>query len=217
MRVMRLDHVSYVAGPDGLASTVQRLGGDLGAGFVDGGIHPRFGTRNFVLPLAGPTYLEVVGILDHPAVDRAPFGRAVKARTERGGGWLAWVLSTDDLAPIATRLGRDPRPGNRHLPDGTELRWHQVGVADLASDAQLPFFIQWDLDSAPHPSQVGGGGGGVRIERLEIAGDPQRVLDWLGDPVVDPLAGVAVDWVDGDEPGIVAVSFATPHGSVRID
>ena len=44
--VMRLDHVSFAAGPDGLASTAQRIGGLLGTEFVDGGVHPRFGTRN---------------------------------------------------------------------------------------------------------------------------------------------------------------------------
>ena len=32
---MRLDHVSFAAGPDGLASTAQRIGGLLGTDFVD--------------------------------------------------------------------------------------------------------------------------------------------------------------------------------------
>ena len=50
---MRLDHVSFAAGPDGLASTAQRIGGLLGTDFVTGGVHPRFGTRNMILPLAG--------------------------------------------------------------------------------------------------------------------------------------------------------------------
>jgi hypothetical protein len=43
---MRLDHVSYVTSHDQLADTVQRLGARLGSTFVDGGVHPRFGTRN---------------------------------------------------------------------------------------------------------------------------------------------------------------------------
>ena len=50
---MRLDHVSFAAGPDGLASTAQRIGGLLGTDFTTGGVHPRFGTRNMILPLAG--------------------------------------------------------------------------------------------------------------------------------------------------------------------
>src|SRR4029077_20642234 len=74
---MRLDHLSFAAGPDGLAGSAQRIGGLLGRDFVDGGVHPRFGTRNMVLPLADHTYLEVVEVLDHPASDSAPSGPAL--------------------------------------------------------------------------------------------------------------------------------------------
>jgi hypothetical protein len=72
---MRLDHVSYVTSHDQLADTVQRLGSRLGSTFVDGGVHPRFGTRNFTLPLHNGQYIEVVCPLDHPSQD----GKAVAA------------------------------------------------------------------------------------------------------------------------------------------
>ncbi|MDQ1616250.1 MAG: hypothetical protein QOJ60_2189, partial [Actinomycetota bacterium] len=124
---MRLDHISYAAGPEGLAAAVQRMGALLGATFRDGGLHPRFGTRNFVLPLAGGVYLEVVAALEHPASDKAPFGRAVKARSELGGGWLAWVVAVDDIGPVERRLGRTAVLGHRIRPDGVELAWRQIG------------------------------------------------------------------------------------------
>src|SRR6187402_3148556 len=143
MTGMRLDHVSYAAGPDGLAGTARRIGGLLGKSFADGGMHPRFGTRNMILPLADHTYLEVVEVLDHPASDKAPFGQAVRARSALGGGWLGWVVSVEDIAKVEARLGRDSVQGNRHRPDGVELRWRQIGVKGLQSDPQLPFFIQW--------------------------------------------------------------------------
>ena len=57
----------------------------------------------------------------------------------------------------------------------------------------------------------------MTLSRLEIAGDPQRVADWLDSPASKPLAGVDVDWVaPNGTPGIVAASFATPDGVVRI-
>jgi hypothetical protein len=214
MRHVRLDHVSYAAGPEGLASCVQRLGSLIGAPLSDGGLHPRFGTRNFVLPLAGGTYLEVVGVLDHPAADKAPFGRAVKARSEDGGGWLGWVLAVDDIAPVEGRLGRPAAAGNRHRPDGFELRWHQIGVLDVMADHQLPFFVHWEVDAAEHPSA--GARGDLRIAALEIAGDADAVSSWLGEPVASSLDGVAINWVEDDEPGLVAVHLATPRGIVRV-
>ena len=152
---MRLDHLSYAAGPEALGACAQRLGSALGAGFRDGGLHPRFGTRNFLLPLANGVYLEVVAALDHPAADKAPFGQAVKARSEAGGGWLAWVVAVDDLAPIEARLGRPAVSGHRRRPDGVDLTWRQIVVLDLLDVPDLPFFILWQSDRALHPSNYG--------------------------------------------------------------
>jgi len=212
---MRLDHIVFAAGPDGLAATAERLSKLLGEDFVDGGIHPRFGTRNRILPLTDGTYLELVEVLDHPASDKAPFGQAVRARSELGGGWMGWVVSVEDIAPLEERLGRESVKGNRHRPDGTELLWRQLGVKGLQSDPQLPFFIHWESDDALHPSA--GSTGSISLEALEIAGDPARVTEWLGAPVEQPLEDVKVDWVaPNGTPGIVAVSFQTPNGLVRL-
>jgi hypothetical protein len=212
---MRLDHLSFAAGPDGLTATAERLADQLGAEFVDGGVHPRFGTRNVILPLTDRTYLEIVEVLDHPASDKAPFGQAVRARSALGGGWLGWCVEVKDLAPIEQRLGREAVLGNRHRPDGTELRWKQIGVNGLIADPQLPFFIRWDSPEELHPSA--GADGGYSLACLEIAGDPQRVSEWLGEPVEAPLEDVKVEWVaPHGTPGINAAHIQTPHGLIRI-
>jgi Glyoxalase-like domain len=212
---MRLDHLSYAAGPDGLVRTAERIGGLLGREFTDGGVHPRFGTRNMILPLAGKTYLEIVDVLDHPASDKAPFGQAVRARSALGGGWLGWVVAVDDLTPIEQRLGREAAYGSRHRPDGTELKWRQIGVNGLIADPQLPFFIHWESAPDMHPSV--GADENYSLACLEIAGDPQRVSEWLGETVEAPLEDVKVEWVaPHGTPGILAAQVQTPHGLVRI-
>lgn len=212
---MRLDHLSFAAGPDGLASTAQRLGGLLGKDFVDGGVHPRFGTRNMILPLAGDTYLEIVEVLDHPASDKAPFGQAVRARSALGGGWLGWVVAVKDISVVESRLGREAVSGSRHRPDGEALRWKQIGVSGLMADPQLPFFIEWESPAEMHPST--GASGDFSLACLEIAGDPQRVSEWLGETVEAPLEDVKVEWVaPNGTPGILAAQFQTPHGLVRL-
>ena len=212
---MRLDHLSFAAGPDGLASTAQRIGGLLGKEFVDGGVHPRFGTRNMILPLADSTYLDIVEVLDHPASDKAPFGQAVRARSALGGGWLGWVVAVDDIAVVERRLGLEAVHGNRHRPDGSELQWKQIGVNGLIADPQLPFFIEWESPAEMHPSA--GGTGDFSLHCLEIAGDPQRVSEWLGETVDAPLEDVKVEWVaPNGTPGIIAAQVQTPNGLIRL-
>lgn len=214
MKRMHLDHLSYAVGPEGLAGTTERLSELLGEKFVDGGIHPRFGTTNMIMPLTGGEYLEVVEVLDHPASDKAAFGQAVRARSEAGGGWLGWVVRVDDIHSVEDRLGRKAVQGNRHRPDGVELRWRQIGVRGLQSDPQLPFFVQWEVPHELHPSA--GATGDVSLSRIEIAGDEARVTDWLG-TTTDFVSGVhEVDWVSGRAPGIVTASFRTPDGLITI-
>ena len=215
---MRLDHLSYAAGGEGLASCVQRLGSQLGAGFTDGGLHPRFGTRNFILPLHNGVYLEVVEALDHPAVERAPFGRAVRARSEAGGGWLSWVVGVSDIAAIEQRLGRRAAIGHRVRPDGFDLQWHQIGINETNDDRQLPWFIHWDSELTEHPAAAGGK---VNLERLDIAGERSTVTEFLGEAATAELDDLKVKWLPADdfdgETGIVAAHFTTPHGVVVID
>ena len=211
---MRVDHVVYAAEHDGARATAERLAVQLGVEGVDGGVHPRFGTRNVILPLLGDRYLEVVEVLDHPASDKAPFGQVVRARSAAGGGWLGWVLSVDDISVQEQRFGRESVNGNRHRPDGVELRWKQLGVKGLQSDPQLPFFVEWDSE-APHPSGVGPTDCALRS--LEIAGDPDRVRDWIGVDRDYVPEGIDFNFVHPHgNPGILSVTFETPNGPVTV-
>ena len=211
---MRVDHVSYAAERDGLKATAGRLAEKLGVTPVDGGIHPRFGTRNIILPLAAKRYVEVVTVLDHPASDKAPFGQAVRACSEAGGGWLAWVVSISDMSEVEKRLGRESVVGSRHRPDGVQYKWRQLGVNGLLADPQLPYYIHWD-DESLHPSD--GATTDVTISGLQIAGDPKRVTDWLGLPA--GTTGTEIDFrfiAPHGTPGLLSVTFETPTGPVTI-
>ena len=212
---MHLDHLSFAVGPAGLETTAEELGALLGATFLDGGAHPRFGTRNMILPLRNRQYLEVVEVLDHPAAEKAPFGQVVRQRSDAGGGWLGWVVSVDDIAPVEHRIGRHAVPGNRRRPDGYNLQWRQIGVRGMAADPQLPFVTCWDSDPDEHPSQMAQSE--IELVALEIAGDPQRVADWLGEHVFDALESISVEWAaPHGVPGILAATFSTPNGQIRV-
>ena len=150
---MRLDHVSYVASHDQISDVVNRIGSQIGTAFVDGGIHPKFGTRNFTAPLLNSQYIEVVCPLDHPATDVTPFGKAVKKKAEEGGGWMAWVLSSKKIEGIEQEYQRKAIDGFRQKPDGTILKWKQLGVIDTLEDSRNPFYVEWI--SKYHPSSDG--------------------------------------------------------------
>lgn len=211
---MHVDHLTFAVGSAGLRAESDRLGALLGERFRDGGFHPRFGTRNHILPLADDRYLEVVEVLEHPAAEKAPFGQAVRARSEMGGGWLGWVVSVDDLTPYEQRLDRQGVHGSRHFPDGRLLEWHQLGVKGLIADAQLPYFIKWDSDPSVQPRALHGD---IHLDRIEIAGDRSRVEDWLGVELGDVFDGVKIKFSSPNgQPGMLSATFITPNGKVKI-
>ncbi len=213
---MRLDHVSYAAEKDGVRPTADRIAEALGVRAVNGGVHPSFGTRNVILPLAHGRYVEVVEVLDHPVCDKAPFGQAVRACSERGGGWLGWVCRVDDIAEQERRLGRASMPGHRVFPDGRHLHWRQLGVNGLISDPQLPFFVEFD-DMGLHPSLAVADEPSVVIRSLTIAGDPDRVRDWLGLEAGETSTVVDFEFVaPHGTAGLLSVTFDTPSGPITL-
>ncbi|TYC99040.1 VOC family protein [Arthrobacter echini] len=213
---MRLDHVSFACEPDGLAATAERIAAKLDMEPVKGGVHPRFGTRNMIFPLVNGQYLEVVEVLNHPASDKAPFGQAVRARSEAGGGWMGWCVAVDDLGPFEERLGRNAVPGNRKFPDGQELTWQQIGIKGLIADPQVPYLLRWDDGTDPlHPSKARAAS--VKLDCLTIAGSSERVTEWLGTEVEETLDGVQVQWIaPNGTPGIMSVVFETGDRRVEI-
>ena len=214
---MRLDHVSYVTSHDQLADTVQRLGSRLGTTFVDGGIHPRFGTRNFTAPLLDGKYIEVVCPLDHPATEQTPWGKAVSKKAQEGGGWLTWVFSTEDISPIEEKFGRKAVDGHRTRPDGTDLKWKQIGVKEITDSRELPFFIQWLTED--HPSKDGSAVAG--IQKITIADNDQLSDSWFRQEILEALNEISIEWERSNSnisnEGIVSISLSFNGKIVEID
>ena len=146
---MRLDNVSHVLSHYQLAGTVQRLGKQFRSTFVEGGIDPRFSTRNFPCALKNGQYIEVVCPLGHPATKQTSWSKAASKKANEGGGWFTRVFSTEDFALITGKFGRDAIEANRTRQNGSDLKWKQIDVKEIADTREFPFFIQWL--SADHP------------------------------------------------------------------
>ena len=215
--LMRLDHVSYVASHDQISDVVNRIGSQIGTAFVDGGIHPKFGTRNFTAPLLNGQYIEVVCPMDHPATDSTPFGIAVKKKAEEGGGWMTWVFNVEDISTIENKFGRKAVEGHRKKPDGTELRWKQIGVNQITEDKELPFFIQWLVTN--HPSNDGNAVS--KLKNISIASRGRLSNSLLKEDIYQSLNEFTINWVDlasnENLNGIVSLEIETPNGIIHID
>jgi|688.fasta_scaffold124705_1 Glyoxalase-like domain len=214
---MRLDHVSYVASHDQISDVVNRIGSQLGTAFIDGGIHPKFGTRNFTAPLLNGQYIEIVCPLDHPATDATPFGKAVKRKADSGGGWLTWVFSVSDISLIEDKFGRKAVEGNRRKPDGTELRWKQIGVNEITEEKDLPFFIQWLVTN--HPSSDGKAIS--KLKNIKIASSERLANSLFKESIDKSLGEYSIEWVDVENNenlnGIISLKFEGPNGIMQID
>ena len=131
---------------------------------------------------------------------------------------MTWVLASDDISPIETRLGRPAVEGHRTKPDGKDLSWKQIGILELLADKQLPFFIQWL--TLEHPSTDGKAIS--KIVKVEIAGDKKVISEWIGSDLEKAIGSdIEVEWVDAStndgDSGIVAVHLQTPTGVIRLD
>ena len=103
---------------------------------------------------------------------------------------------------------------SRHFPDGRLLEWQQLGVKGLLADPQLPYFLKWDSDPSVLPSALDGI---IRLKKIEITGNRDRVEDWMGAAIGDEFDGVRIKFsAENGQPGIRSVTFETANGPVKI-
>jgi hypothetical protein len=210
---MRLDHVSYVASHDQISDVVNRIGSQIGTAFVDGGIHPKFGTRNFTAPLLSGQYIEVVCPIDHPATDQTNFGTAVKRKALSGGGWFAWVISTHDIEEIEKRIDRKAADGDRVKPDGTKLKWKQLGVKELSKKGHFPFFVQWLSENHPSKDLVPK----ASIVAINLSGSESDLNSWINSDVSKYKEIKLFESTNGIDSEILSVIFEINGNLVEID
>jgi hypothetical protein len=184
--VVEIDHVIIaVADLEAAAGELERR---HGLASVEGGRHAGWGTANRIVPL-GDAYVELITVVDEAEAAGSAFGRWVAAGLDSAPGRpLGWVARTDRLDEVVARLGLTPTAGSRPAGDGRLLRWRLAGVEQASTEPALPFFVEWG-DGTPLPgrAEVRHPAGAIRLERLDLSGDAERVTAWLGTDKV-PIA-----------------------------
>lgn len=218
---LALDHLVVAAA--NLDSGTRHVADLLGVAPTGGGAHPRMGTHNRVLGMAGGVYLEVIAIdPDAPAPQRPRwFGLdqpAMRARLAEGpflAHWAARVQAPDDLSALQARhpdriapaipMTRGDLRWRLTVPDDGSLpTWRDGGEA--AGEGLLPTLIQWDVDAYP----------GISLPRqplalVSLAGSHPRAallrqgLAWLG-------AGQLITVEQADGPPRLRAAIETPRG-----
>jgi hypothetical protein len=207
--MLRLDHAGYAVRD--LDEAAVRFRDQFNLDSVEGGRHVGLGTANRIVPL-GSHYIELIGVVDRAEAEANAFGRSVIERAADGDGWLLIVASSGDIDAEATRLGLRVQAGTRARPDGSEIRWRMAGIDDPRREPWMPFFITWDIPDELYPGRQRAGHG-VRAEGIawvEVAGDEERLSEWLGG------GDLPIRVTDGI-PGIHRVAIETPDGELVIE
>ena len=176
---MELDHVLIAVADLEAASRAMETRHGLAS--VEGGRHAGWGTANRIVPL-GDTYIELITVVDEAEAAGSAFGRWAAAGIRSDPGrLLGWVARTDPLDELARRLGLAVSSGSRPARDGRRLRWRLAGVEEAAAEPALPFFVEWGAGTPlPGRAEIEHPAGSVRMERLELSGDVERVTQRLG-------------------------------------
>lgn len=203
---LHIDHV--ILGVVDIDATISRLRRDHGLGAVPGGVH-RGGTTNALIPLAPPTFLELLGVGDTALPDGAWLARTLDGADRM----IWWALGTADLHESARRRGLPVQTAEMTWPDGSTSVFHSAGMPRYP----LPFFIAFGNSlvdrlriwrhryrEAAHTCDPGA------ILSVEIGDPPQCIDAWLGDH------GLPVRYATGAPPGISSVTIATARGPVEI-
>lgn len=201
-----IDHV--ILGVTDMDTAVARLRRDHGLGAVPGGVH-RGGTTNALIPLAPPTFLELLGVGDTALSDGAWLARTLDGADRM----IWWALGTRDLEETARRRGLPVQTAEMAWSDGSTSMFHSAGMHRYP----LPFFIAfgntyedrmriWErrYQEAAHTCAPG------EILAVEVGDPPQLIDAWLGDH------GLPVRHAVGAPPGIRAVTIATAEGELEI-
>jgi len=176
---VRIDHIIYATGD--LARAVRHFEQDYGLAASGGGIHPRLGTCNALVPVGNRQYVELMAVAD-PSADTY-LVEALSDKVATGDRLFAVCVEADDLDVTAARLGIAITLGERRGSTGRVVRWRMAGLASTIGPDGNPFFIDWgdsdpDLDTSVNADVDG-------VAWVDMGGEESSVRQWVGED--DPL------------------------------
>jgi Glyoxalase-like domain len=175
---LELDHVLLAVAD--LEVAAREVEARYGLTSVEGGRHSGWGTANRIVPL-GDTYLELVTVIDEAEATKSPFGSWVADAHPALARPLGWAVRTQALDDVARRLGLAVSANSRATPSGQLLRWRVAGIEEAVAEPSLPIIVEWGRGTPlPGETPTIHPAGRVKITKLQLTGDEDRVAAWLG-------------------------------------
>jgi Glyoxalase-like domain len=205
---LELDHVLLAVAD--LEVAAREIEARYGLTSVEGGRHPGWGTANRIVPL-GETYLELITVIDEAEAAQSRFGSWVAAAQPALARPLGWAVRTNALDDVARRLGLAVSTNSRATRSGQLLRWRVAGIEQAVAEPWVPIIIEWGAGTPlPGETPTAHPAGRVRITKLQLTGDEDRVAAWLGTHHL-PIE------VRPGTPGLVSITLTGPADEIVID
>ncbi|MFC7404601.1 VOC family protein [Georgenia alba] len=201
-----LDHV-VVTTPD-LPGALRAIEDATGVALEPGGVHPTFGTRNYLATFGGDAYLELLGAdPDNTSFTGARPFRVDDATTTSAATWAAHPPSVARALAAARDAGLDlgePYDGARRTDDGTLLQW-RLTPNFVEPSGVVPFLIDWGETVTPARTI------GPRLTLASLSAthpDPERIGA--------VLAAIGVDLEVREGPGRLSLTIEGPAGQMSL-
>jgi hypothetical protein len=206
------DHI--LVGSANLEEAIAWFEKSSGVRAMVGGRHPGRGTRNALVSLGKPHYLELIAPdPQQTTADSAGLlDRLKKLRGMPSPQAFNWAVATHDMEKTAKAVEHaglkflGPLPGSRKRLDGRVLEWSSLTLTD-DSDGLIPFFIQWGPTSL-HPSEDSPPG--CTLHSLQLVSPNAKKLELTLQAI-----GVRADVRQGPASRLV-VSLNTPKGVLEL-
>ncbi|HIW99069.1 MAG TPA: VOC family protein [Candidatus Nesterenkonia stercoripullorum] len=146
----RLDHI--VVTTDDLDAGLALIEESTGVRLEPGGVHPDFGTRNYLATFGPTAYLELIGVDE----ENTEFSgtRPFRIDTATTTSTATWAITCEDLeATVAAARDAglepgDPEPKSRRRPDGSLLEWRLTRNLPEPTGV-VPFLLDWQGATTP--------------------------------------------------------------------
>ena len=203
-----IDH--FVYGVLDLPHAVDDLERRLGVRPAEGGRHLGRGTRNYLLALSPPSYLEIIALDDDNPTDPGawvPFGLD-SLQQDRVITWAVHPADLDGALVKMRRHGVDlgkATPMSRVDGDGNELHWTLAVSPELPFDGLAPFLIDWG--DSPHPAGSG-------IPRAQLSG--LQITSPAADQLNALYKEIRLDVTAAPGEAAMRITITGPAGSVTL-